>query len=269
MEQKAYWKSRICYIGPKSWNYRGYRNTELMGRISFGTMVFLMFKGELPQQKVGKLMDAILISMCDFGVLAPSVAATRFAASGRPELTPAICSGLLGLGKSHGATISDAMEIFYQGVERMRSSHKTTEEVADEIVKEHKLQRKYIPGYGSPSELGPDDPNPTVALRIRQLAREAGIYGEHIRLSEAIEKVLKTVVINLDGANGAALCEMGIEPKLGEAVFLLSRSLGLAAEAYEEFTREKPFRKINYQEVIYDGTPERDLPPEYQQSSFI
>lgn len=268
MEQEAYWKSRICYIGPMTWTYYGYRNVELMGRISFGTMVYLMFKGELPQLKLGKLMDAILISMCDFGVLAPSVAATRFAASGRPELSAAICSGLLSLGKAHGATISNAMEVFYQGVEQVRNSHKTIEKVAEEIVNEYKLQKKYIPGYGSPSELGPDDPNPIVAMRIRELAKKAGIYGDYIRLSEAIEKALKTVVINLDGANGAVLCEMGFEPKIAEAIFLLSRSLGLAAEAYEEFTREKPFRQVPYKEVVYEGVRERPLPPECQREEI-
>lgn len=268
MERQTYWKSRICYIGPKKWTYHGYSNTELMGRISFGTMVYLMLKGELPQPKVGRLMDAVLISMCDFGVLAPSVAATRFAASGRPDLPAAICSGLLSLGEAHGATISDAMEVFYRGVERARSSGKSIEEVADEIVKEYKSQKRYIPGYGSPSELGPDDPNPMVALRIRELARRAGVCGDYIHLSEAIEKSLKTVVINLDGANGALLCEMGFEPKIGEAIFCLSRSLGLAAEAYEEFTQEKPFRQIPYQDVTYDGHPERQLPPEYQKEEI-
>lgn len=265
MEKEAFWRSRICYIGPKKWNYYGYPNAELMGRISFGTMVYLMFKGELPEPKVGKLMDAILISMCDFGALAPSVAAARFAASGRPELLSAICSGLLSLGKAHGATMSEAMELFYQGVERARSSRKSIDAVAEEIVEEYKRQKKYIPGYGSPSELGSDDPNPMVALRVRELAKRAGVYGDHVRLSEAIERALKKVVINLDGSNGAVLCEMGFDPKIGEAVFCLSRSLGLAAEAYEEFTREKPFRQIPYKEVLYDGVPERPLPPEYEE----
>lgn len=268
MERQAYWKSGICYIGPKKWNYQGYPNTELMGRISFGTMVYLMFKGELPPPKVGKLMDAVLISMCDFGVLAPSVAATRFAASGRPSLPAAICSGLLSLGKAHGATISDAMEVFYQGIERVKSSGKSIEEVAEEIAKEYKSQKKYIPGYGSPSELGRDDPNPMVAVRIRDLTKRAGLYGDYTRLSEAIERTLKTVVINLDGANGALLCEMGFEPQIAEAIFCLSRILGLAAEAYEEFSRERPFRQVPYHDVIYDGPPERRLPPEYRKDEI-
>ncbi|HIE17710.1 MAG TPA: hypothetical protein EYP71_05895 [Dehalococcoidia bacterium] len=264
MERQFYWKSRICYIGPKKWTYYGYANVELMGRISFGTMVYLMFKGELPRPEIGRLMDAVLISMCDFGVLAPSVAATRFAASGRPELPAAICSGLLSLGKAHGATISDAMALFYKGIEQVRSGGKSIEEVAGEIVKEHKSQKRYIPGYGSPSELGADDPNPMVASRIRELAKRAGVPGDYIHLSEAIEATLRTVVINLDGANGAVLCEMGFEPQISEAIFCLSRSLGLAAEAYEEFTREKPFRQIPYQDVTYDGPSERPLPSEYQ-----
>jgi citrate synthase len=267
VEREVFWRSRICQIGPKKWNYHGYPNTELMGRISFGTMVYLMFKGELPEPRVGRLMDAILISMCDFGVLAPSVAAARFAASGRPELVSAICSGLLALGKAHGATIGEAMEVFYGGVERLRASGKAVEEVAEEIVREHRRNGRYIPGYGSPSELGADDPNPVVASRVRGLAKVGGLYGDYVRLSEAVEKALEKVVINLDGANGAVLCEMGFEPRVGEAIFCLSRSLGLAAEALEEFSRERPFRQVPYTEVLYDGMPERPLPPGYREGA--
>ena len=268
MQKQPFWRTAICNIGPRKETYYGYPTSELMGRISFGTMVYLLLRGELPQRKVGKLMDALLIAMCDYGPQSPSVATARYAASGRPSLMAAICSGLLCLGEAHGATLGYAMEVFYDGIQRLRSGNTTVENIAAEIVKEYKSQKKYIPGYGSPTELGADDPNVIIVPRMRELAKRAGVYGEYMRLSDSIEKELKTVIMNGDGAYAALLCEMGFEPRIGEVVFALGRILGLAAEANEEFTREKPFRQIPYNDVVYDGPPERQLPVEYRQDEI-
>lgn len=268
-ESKTFWQTGIVYIGPGKWAYRGYDNRDLLGRISFGTMIYLLLKGELPPTpKIGKLMDAVLISMCNYGPLAPSVAATRYAASGRPDYPAAMAAGLLSVGDAHGGAMADTMKLLYDGVARAKTTGDGLDNIAKDIVQEHKAQKKYIPGYGSPSELGPEDPNPAVARRLSEIARKAGVSGEYLDLAEAIERHLGKTVINLDGANAALCCEMGLDPRMGKAIFCLSRIAGLAAETHEEFTREPPFRQTPYREVTYDGPPMRPLPAQFQQEEI-
>ncbi len=55
----------------------------------------------------------------------------------------------------------------------------------------------------------------------------------------------------------ALLHDMGFAPAAGMLIFLISRTAGLTAEIFEEYTREKPMRiKIP---VEYDGPPPRSL----------
>jgi len=66
------WKTAITKIEPNKVAVRGYRIDELMGRISFGEMVYLVLKGELPSPEIGRLMDAMLVSSVDHGATPPS-----------------------------------------------------------------------------------------------------------------------------------------------------------------------------------------------------
>ena len=67
------WKTAITEIAPNSVRVRGYDIGDLMGRVSFGHTVYLILCGELPDEKVGRLMDAILVASIDHGATPPSL----------------------------------------------------------------------------------------------------------------------------------------------------------------------------------------------------
>jgi len=52
-----------------------------MGRITFAQAIYLALKGELPDEKVGRLIDAVLVSSVDHGATPPSILAARTVAS--------------------------------------------------------------------------------------------------------------------------------------------------------------------------------------------
>ncbi|MGH7177288.1 MAG: citryl-CoA lyase, partial [Tepidisphaeraceae bacterium] len=66
------WKTAITHIAPNRVAVRGQDIAKLMGGISFGAAVYLILKGELPDERIGKLMDAILVSSIDHGATPPS-----------------------------------------------------------------------------------------------------------------------------------------------------------------------------------------------------
>lgn len=63
----------------------------------------------------------------------------------------------------------------------------------------------------------------------------------------------------MDGAIAAVVSDMGFDYRLGKGFFLIGRVVGLVAHVFEEWVREKPFRRIADEEIEYDGTPPREL----------
>ena len=94
------------------------------------------------------------------------------------------------------------------------------------------------------------------------ITREAGFAGGYLDLALAAERTLeartgKKVPINIDGVYAAILCELGFQPEFANAVFLLSRSVGIMAHAREEQARMRPRRYIHPLDWEYDGPAER------------
>ena len=52
------WKSAITKIEPNKISVRGYSIDMLMGRITFAQSIYLVLKGNLPSENIGKLLDA-------------------------------------------------------------------------------------------------------------------------------------------------------------------------------------------------------------------
>jgi citrate synthase len=125
--------------------------------------------------------------------------------------------------------------------------------LAQEIVHEYKINKKRIPGYGHPYHT--KDPRVKKLLKI---AADLGLSDKHIQLSIEIEKEMlkitdKKVAMNVDGAIAAVISDMGIDWRLGKGFYIIARSAGLVAHAYEQMTREKPFKAVPLNEIEYTG----------------
>jgi citrate synthase len=103
---------------PNKLLYRGYRSEELIGRVSYGEMVYLLVRGELPGAAIGRLVDAILVAGCDHGALSPAVAAARMAATCGIPINCAIATGINLLGDIHGGAAEGCMALLYAIRER-------------------------------------------------------------------------------------------------------------------------------------------------------
>ena len=253
------WKTSITKVEPNKLLLRGYRLDELMGNITFAQAVFLTIKGELPDGKKARMIDAMFVASIDHGVTPPSCVAARTIATGGSPLNAAVAGGILAISKHHGGAIEDSMKVIQGAVKRKGEGNKTEQDMAAILVKEYKEKNKRFPGFGH--RIHTRDPR---TVKLFQMASELGIAGEYVGMAKAIEEAIeqgggKRLPINVDGAIAALLCEMNFPPGLANAFFILARVPGLVAHAYEEQTRMKPMRTINPKEHEYDGPPERKL----------
>jgi citrate synthase len=230
-----------------------------MGRISFGEMVYLVLKGELPTPGIGKLMDAMLVSSVDHGATPPSALAARTIASGGAPLTTAIAGGIMTINQHHGGAIEGCMRVLAEVVAHKQEKGLDAATAAREKMAEYRAKKMRVPGYGH--RVHSDDPR---TRRLFALAEETGVGGEFIEVAHALRQAMKESIgrdlpMNVDGGIAAVLCELGFPPELGNGFFAISRTVGLTAQVHEEMSRERPMRRISPTAQEYDGPPERTL----------
>lgn len=256
------WKSAITKVEPNKLVVRGYRLDELIGKVSYAQMVYLLFKGELPSPQVGRVIEAILVSSVDHGTTPPSVLSAITVASTGAPLNAAVAAGILSISKFHGGAIEDCMHILQQAKKLMDEKGLNYEQAAAQVITEFREAKKRLSGFGH--RIHNNDPR---TKKLFQLAEENGVTGDYVKLAltfvEQLEKITgKHLPLNVDGAIAALLCELEIDPLLANAFFMIARVPGIVAHVYEEKTRYKPMRKIHPTEVEYDGPEERDFKQE-------
>jgi citrate synthase len=254
------WRTALTKVEPNTIIMRGYPLDEIMGRLTFGESIYLLLMGEVPSPGIGKLMEAILVSFIDHGVTPPSTLAARNTATTGAPLRACVAAGVLGFGRHHGGDIESCMQFLDTGLDVVRRGS-SYHEAARVIVDRCLSAGDAIPGFGH--RFHTRDPR---AARLFQMALELEIEGHHIQMMRAVEMVAehlpdgKAVPVNIDGAIAAVCGDIGIPPEIANALFIISRVPGIAAQAQEERAREHPMRQIDPKDHTYDGAGQRRLP---------
>src|SRR5438876_4045580 len=255
-DKNAVWNTAITRVEPNKVAVRGYSIAELMGRVSFGAAVYLTLTGELPSPAVARLMDAILVSSIDHGATPPSALSARSVASTGATLSASVAAGIMSINRHHGGAIEDCARQLKAIVERATRESISIDEAATRTLAAMRETGERMPGFGH--RLHTKDPR---TARLFELAREAGVDGVHIRAARAVETAFaaakKSLPINVDGAIGAILADLGMDPAAFNGIFMIARTPGLVAHVTEEQIREKPMRRIDPVNHGYDGPPPR------------
>jgi len=249
------WQTAITEIGPGEIRVRGYHITDMMDNLSFAQSVYLILRGELPDEKEARMMEAILVSSIDHGASPPSVLGTRTVMSGGNSLNASVAGGVLVIGDSHGGAIEQSARIMQEWAKKDGSP----EQLAKELVADMRANKKRMPGFGH--RLHKTDPR---TVKLFEIAAGLNFSGRHTDLAKAIESELekasgRKLPINVDGAIAAVISDMGFDWRLGKGFFMISRVPGLIAHAYEEMTTEKPMRKLGNTNYEYSGPPSRKI----------
>jgi citrate synthase len=258
-DKNAVWNTAVTRIEPNRVAVRGYDIAELMGRVSFGAAVYLILTSELPSPAVGRLMDAILVASIDHGATPPSALAARTVASTGASLSASVAAGIMSINRHHGGAIEDCARQLKAIADRATRESTSMDDAATRTLAEMRETGERMPGFGH--RYHTKDPR---TARLFELAREAGVDGVHMKAARAVEKSFaeakKALPINVDGAIGAILADLGMNPAAFNGIFMIARTPGLVAHVIEEQSREKPMRRIDPVNHGYDGPPPRSVP---------
>ncbi len=233
---------------------RGVKLSSLVGSAPFAEAVFLLLAGRKPSRGEARLFDAILTSCIDHGTGTASALSSRFVASTGNPLNASVAAGVLALGEYHGGAIEAAMRQFLKVQERLDADKRDLAAVVKDFVAESLEQRVRLMGFGH-KVYKDADPRVTQLFRI---AEEAGVSSPFFLIARRVEEELaaqkgKKLVLNIDGFIAAALLAMSFPPEVGKGVFIIARTPGLVAHAVEERLRERPVRRLDEDEITYDG----------------
>lgn len=244
------WKTTITHITDEKEIIRGYDLKELISQKSFVEAIYLVLKGELPTDRETRMLNALFTACIDHGIGVSSAMTARTVVSTGNSLHTALAAGILSLGTLHGSAIEGAAQFFQEQVGKTD---------VPSLVAKLKEQRVRIPGFGH--KILSHDPRSEALFAI---ARETGFYGRHCQLAEEIHDELnkvssKALPLNVDGAMGAIISDMGFDWRLAKGFFIIGRVPGLIAHIYEEMTSGNGLRRLTEAEAEYVGLDERKL----------
>jgi citrate synthase len=185
--------------------------------------------------------------------------AARTVASTGASLSASVAAGIMSINRHHGGAIEDCARQLKKIADRATSESISMDDAATRTLADMKEAGARMPGFGH--RYHSKDPR---TARLFELASEAGVDGPHMQAARAVEKSFadarKPLPINVDGAIGAILADLGMGPAAFNGIFMIARTPGLVAHVIEEQTREKPMRRIDPVNHGYDGPAPRSIP---------
>jgi citrate synthase len=241
IKPEDWWTTAIIAMKPGEIRFRGYAIEDLIGRVGFVEMIWLMTRGELPRPAEARLLEAALVAAVDHGPQAPSIAVARMAMTCGVGVNNAMASAINMLGDVHGGA-GEQCVAFYHEIAATLGPDAPADAVAKAAAEAvERLAREgvsHVPGFGH--RFHPVDPRAPRLLGLVDEAAAAGaVSGRFAAIGRAVEAAIharkgKRIPMNIDGATGVIFAELGFPPRLCRGLFVLSRSVGALAHAHEQ-----------------------------------
>ena len=226
-----------------------------------GSYIYRAVTGEMEVDATrGKMIETIITACVDHGVTPPSAQAGMIAASVRSDYAMSLCSGVGAITDVHGGAGAMAARVFLKIVDKSKAEDLSLRDATEKLLVEYRETKKRIQGLGH--RVHNLDPRRDILWRR---SKEYGLAGPCTEISELISDLFaavsgKNLPINVDGVIGAIVADMGLKIDLAKALFVYGRVAGLSAHYFEEISTQRPMRRINFGDAVYEGKPDRNYP---------
>ncbi|MCP8465061.1 citryl-CoA lyase [Pseudomonas sp. ZM23] len=249
--QPAYWSSAVSDVDANNVFIRGFDLGEIIGKLSFPTVTFLLIRGRLPTPGESKMTDAVLCSVLDYALRKPGTAAARFCVSSNPSMVAGLATAVLSAGEYSLAP--DQTGNFLQSTLPQLAEGESLDDAAGRLVAQMRASKQRVPGFGHPV-FRFTDPR---AQQLKAIAIETGVWGELCDWYEAVHRAFTEqagkpeIVINEVGMMGAILAQMGFTPQEMTGLAVISTMPGVVAHISEELQSKVRIRVIPDDSVDY------------------
>ena len=253
------WVSEVAYKNVHRIVSRGYDTSEVMEE-GYGVvdMLFIDYQARIPLIEEEQMLNYVMILALEDGLSMPAVM-SRMVARSKTFLTQAAGASILAFGHAYGAysAFGNRLEHYLAMAD---ADGLTIEEAAELLVKEN-INDEAL----GVSSLMLKDP---AAGRMIARAEKFGVAGKYIEFTKEIVKAaqeLSDEPIDLDmmGATGATMMDLGFSPEATWAILAVTRSFASGAHYIEEVERTEYCRtgQTLTPKEFYDGPEDRPVPP--------
>lgn len=253
------WVSEVAYKNVHRIVARGYDTTELVEQ-GYGLVdiLFVNLQSRIPLIEEDQMLNYVMIMSLEDGLSLPA-AISRIVAQSKTFLTQACGASILAFGHAYGA-YSAFGNMLIDYLARVEKEGKTLAGVAELLVQEH-LDDEALGVSG----LMIKDP---AAKRMFARAEKLGVAGKYIAFTKEIVKAAQKInkeSVDLDmlGATGATMMDLGFTPEATWAIIAVTRSFAAGAHYIEEVERGSYARlgQSLTPKEDYDGPADRPVPP--------
>ncbi len=255
------WETAICKVVSEGDHeeivVRGHRMSDLIGKLSFAEMMFVMLQGRLPSKPEARTLDALLVASIEHGIAPPSMIARCYASYGT-SIQSAIAAGVNAFGDRMGGLGEQMARLL---VERLAPHLKSSapsdallQREAEKIVAQAAAAKTRVPGYGIP--LHAMDPR---APKVLDVARREGVFGAYCRFGLEIEAAIararggRTIPMNVDGVSAVVALDLGFDWRATRLFLITPRTVSFAAHYLEEQDQDTTWRHLPADQITYVG----------------
>ena len=253
------WVSEVAYKNVHRIVARGYDTTELMEEgYGITDVLFVDFQARIPTVEEDQMLNYVMIMALEDGLSAPA-AMSRLVAQSKTFLTQACGASIHAFGHAYGAYSAFGNRLLDE-LTAGRAKGLDIDAIAQGIVDDN-LDDEAL----GVSDLMLKDP---AAKRMIERARKLGVAGEYVELMTAIVEKARAasdtpVDIDMLGAMGSVMMDLGFTPEATWAILAVTRSFAAGAHFIEEIERAD-YRRLGQvltPPEMYDGQPDRPVPP--------
>ncbi|MGB5745580.1 MAG: citrate/2-methylcitrate synthase [Desulfobacterales bacterium] len=253
------WVSEVAYKNVHRIVSRGYDTTEVMEE-GYGVvdMLFIDYQARIPLVEEEQMLNYVMILALEDGLSMPAVM-SRMVAKSKTFLTQAAGASILAFGHAYGAysAFGNRLENYLNKAE---TEGLTLGQAAELLVKEN-IDDEAL----GVSNLMLKDP---AAKRMMARAEKLGVAGKYIEFTKEIVKAAqelsdKPIDLDMMGATGAIMLDLGFSPEATWAILAVTRAFATGAHYIEEVEREGYCRtgQTLTPKEFYDGPEDRPVPP--------
>lgn len=256
------WQTSICRVvstdDEDEIYIRGRRLGDLVGKVSFAGMMFVMYQGRLPTDAETEVMDALLVTSLEHGIAPPSMVARCMASYGT-SIQQAVGGAMLAFGDRMGGLGEQLAKLMVERLAARESNGPPDDAelavLAKTVVAETQAAGGRLPGFGIP--LHGADPRAPMLLEI---AKAKGTYGVYCRFAAALGEALaearggRAVPMNLDGVGACIILDMGFDWRTTRMFLLTPRTVSAGAHFLEEQDQDSTWRHIPAEKISYIDT---------------
>ncbi len=253
------WVSEVAYKNVHRIVSRGYDTTELMEEgYGMTDVLFVDFQARIPLIEEDQMLNYVMIMALEDGLSAPA-AMSRLVAQSKTFLTQACGASIHAFGHAYGAYSAFGNRLFDELKSRQENGL-DLDAIATNIV-DSNLHDESL----GVSNLMLKDPS---AKKMITRAETLGVAGEYVALMKLIVEKAKIasdepVDIDMLGAMGAVMMDLGFTAEATWAILAVTRSFAAGAHFIEEIERSEYRRlgEVLTPKEMYDGESDRPVPP--------